>query len=188
MLTDGRGESAPFDEVARRIARGSTVKASSVYDSNAHAQNEPGDYNFLAYMVEVEVDPETGAVGILDAVLVADVGAIINPVAHQGQIHGGFMHGLGFALMEELVIDDGKVATLSLGEYKLPTQADMPRLRTVLLPTVVGPGPFGGKSAGELTNTAVAPAIANAVADAVGVRAYALPITAEKVLAALYQA
>jgi CO/xanthine dehydrogenase Mo-binding subunit len=185
VLSDGQGDSAPFEDVARRIARGSTVEASRVYDSNVHEHDEPGDYNFLAYTVEVEVDPETGAVGIVDAVLVADVGAIINPIAHQGQIHGGFMHGLGFALMEELVIDDGKVATLSLGEYKLPTQADMPRLRTVLLPTQLGPGPFGGKSAGELTNTAVAPAIANAVADAVGARVYALPITAEKVLAAL---
>src|SRR5207248_5938624 len=73
VLSDGRGESAPFDEVARRIARGSIVEASSLYDSNAHAHDAPGDYNFLAYMVEVEVDPETGAVGIVDAVLVADV-------------------------------------------------------------------------------------------------------------------
>ena len=186
VLADGSGEAAPFAEVARKIALGATVEASSAYDSaTAEGHDHAGDYNFLAYMVEVEVDPATGAVAVVDAVLIADVGTIINPVAHQGQIHGGFMHGLGFALMEELVIDDGKVVTLSLGDYKLPTQPDMPPLRTVLLPTDVGPGPFGGKSAGELTNTAVAPAVANAIADAVRARVYSLPITAEKVLAGL---
>jgi putative selenate reductase molybdopterin-binding subunit len=113
------------------------------------------------------------------------VGTIINPIAHQGQVDGGFMHGLGFAVMEELVIEDGKVATLSLGEYKIPTQVDMPPLHTTLLPTEVGPGPFGAKSAGELSNTAIAPAVANAVFDAVGVRITNLPVTSEKVLAGL---
>ncbi len=115
-----------------------------------------------------------------------DVGTVINPLAHQGQLNGGFAFGVGAALMEELPIDDGgKVAALSLGEYKLPTVMDMPALRTVLLRTEIGPGPFGAKAVGEVTNSGVAPAIANAVADAVGARITELPITSERVLTAL---
>ena len=86
---------------------------------------------------------------------VLDVGTIINPVAHQGQVDGGFIYGLGQAVTEELVIQDGSVMNANLGEYKLPTQMDLPPFRTVLLPTEVGPGPFGAKSAGENTNIGV---------------------------------
>ena len=184
-VADNGGEAAPFDQVAREISRGQVVETSSTYDAGRGTHDEPGDYSFLAYMVEVEVDPDTGQVRLTRADMVADVGTIINPVAHQGQVNGGFMHGFGFAVMEELVIEDGKVATLSLGEYKIPTQPDMPPLRTVLLPTSTGPGPFGAKSAGKLTNTAVAPAIANAIADATGVRLRSLPLSAEKIFAEL---
>jgi CO/xanthine dehydrogenase Mo-binding subunit len=131
------------------------------------------------------VEPDTGQVHVRDAVLVADVGAVINPVAHQGQLDGGFIYGLGGALMEELPLEAGRVTTLHLGEYKLPTQMDAPRFRTVLLPTPVGPGPSGAKMAGEISNSGVAPAIANAVTDAAGVRLTTLPITAERVYEAL---
>lgn len=88
--------------------------------------------------------------------------------------------------MEELSVDEGgKVVALSLAEYKLPTVMDMPPLRTALPLTEIGPGPFGAKAVGEVTNSGVAPAIANAVADAVGARVMELPITSERVLAAL---
>jgi CO/xanthine dehydrogenase Mo-binding subunit len=117
---------------------------------------------------------------------VVDVGTVINPTAHQGQLNGGFAFGVGAALMEELPIDGGgRVSALSLGEYKLPTSPDMPPLRTVLLHTEIGPGPFGAKAVGEVTNSGVAPAIANAVHDACGARVMQLPITAERVLHAL---
>jgi carbon-monoxide dehydrogenase large subunit len=121
-------------------------------------------------------------------VLAADVGTVINPVAHQGQLEGGFIYGLGNALMEELAIDGGKVITLSLGEYKLPSQGDAPPFRSVLVPTTLGPGPFGAKMAGEASNSGVAPAVANAVAAAVGARVTAMPITAERVFEALQAA
>jgi CO/xanthine dehydrogenase Mo-binding subunit len=143
------------------------------------------DANFAAYRVEVEVDPETGQVDVRDVVLAMDVGAIINPTAHQGQLDGSLLFGLGAAMMEELVVTDGRAANANLAEYKLPTQMDMPAFTTVLVPTPVGPGPFGVKAAGEVANSAVAPAIANAVADAVGARVVELPLTAERVLAAL---
>ena len=133
------------------------------------------------YAIEVDVDRETGRVSVAQATLVADVGTIINPVAHQGQLSGGFVGGLGGALMEELVVTDGRVETVGLHEYKLPTSGDIPPFTTVLLPSPPGPGAFGAKMAGELSNGAVAPAIANAIAAAVGVRLTSLPLSAEKV-------
>jgi CO/xanthine dehydrogenase Mo-binding subunit len=184
VLADG-SDGATFEEVARRIAAGAPVEVRGDYDDGGHGHDEPGDYNFAAYAAEVEVDPETGRVTVRDVVLAVDVGTIINPVAHEGQLEGGFICGLGGALMEALPVEDGRVTVLSLGEYKLPNPMDAPALRTILLPTSVGPGPFGAKMAGEASNSGVAPAIANAVADAVGARVTTLPITAERVRDAL---
>jgi CO/xanthine dehydrogenase Mo-binding subunit len=181
------GESASFDEVAARLGGGAPVEVRGEYAEAPHGHDEGGDFNASVYAVEVSVDAETGAVEVCDAVQVVDVGAVINPLAHQGQLNGGFAFGVGAALIEELPVDEGKVAALSLGEYKLPTQMDMPPLRTVLLHTEIGPGPFGAKAVGEVTNSGVAPAIANAVHDAVGARVFDLPITAERVRAQLGQ-
>ena len=186
-FTVADGSSAPigFNEVAERILRGGAVETGGSYDSAEHEHEDGGDAGFCAYLVEVEVDPDTGQVRPLDAVLVADVGTVINPLAHLGQLEGGFVFGMGNGLMEELLLEDGKVTTLNLGDYKLPTVADVPPLRTVLLKAYAGPGPFGAKAAGELTNNAVAPAYANAVADAIGVRIRTVPVTAERVFEAL---
>jgi len=176
---------APFHEVAARIAAGPVVEAVGAYDPEEHQSEDGRDFNFFAYMIEVEVDPDTGQVRVVDVVTVIDVGTIINPIAHQGQLDGGFIYGFGQAMTEELIHEDGKIITSSLAEYKLPTQMDAPRFRVALLPPAVGPGPFGAKSAGENTNTGVGGAIANAIYDAVGVQIDASPITAERVLEAL---
>lgn len=184
-VEDGTGESATFAAVAARICAGGIVEVEGKYDGGHHAPDEPEDFNFVGYMIEVEVDRATGQVRVLDVVLAVDVGRIINPLAHQGQLEGGFVSGLGAALMEELVLQDGRVVGPSLAEYKLPTQVDVPPLRTILVPTAVGPGPFGAKMAGELTNTTVAPAVANAIHDAVGARVTMLPLSAERVLRAI---
>jgi CO/xanthine dehydrogenase Mo-binding subunit len=177
-------ESASFDEVAGRIARGAPVQVERTHTPEpAHAEGI-GDANYTAFAIEVAVDPETGEVTVVDVLQVVDVGTIINPVAHEGQLRGGFGFGLGAAIMEDLATQDGRVLTPSLGEYKLPTQMDMPPHRLVHVESV-GPGPFGAKMAGELSNCAVAPAIANAVFDAVGVRLKDLPITAEAVMRGL---
>ena len=114
-----------------------------------------------------------------------DVGTIINPLAHQAQIDGGIIQGLGYALIEELCMQGGHVTTLNLGDYKLPNINDVPRLKTVLVEEPVGPAPFQAKEIGESPISPVAAAIANAVYDAVGVRIMDLPITAEKVFAGL---
>jgi CO/xanthine dehydrogenase Mo-binding subunit len=136
---------------------------------------------FTAQVAEVEVDPDTGQVTLLDVVTAHDVGTIINPLGHQGQIEGGLMQGIGYGLLEEMRIDEGRIGTLSLGEYKLPNIKDIPPLRTVLVQEEVGPAPFQGKAIGESSITPIAAAIANAVDDAVDVRLDDLPITAEKV-------
>jgi len=136
---------------------------------------------FAAQFAEVEVDPETGAVRLLAFTSAHDVGVILNPVGHQGQVAGGIVQGIGYALMEELRVEDGRVTTLSFGDYKIPSMRDVPPLKTVLLPSEDGVGPYQVKGIGENSNTPVAAAIANAVADAIGVRVRNLPITAEKV-------
>jgi CO/xanthine dehydrogenase Mo-binding subunit len=114
-----------------------------------------------------------------------DVGQIVNPIGHQGQIEGAIMQGIGYALMEEVQVEDGRVTTLSLGDYQLPTMRDTPPLTTVLVESAHGVGPYHIQGIGESPLTPVAPAIANAVADAIGVRIRDLPITAEKVYCAL---
>ncbi len=136
-------------------------------------------------MAEVAVDAQTGQVTVRRFTTAHDVGTIINQIGHQGQIEGGFIQGLGYALMEEIKSEEGRITTLSLGDVKLPTIQDIPPLTTVILEDPVGPGPFNAKAIGEGSISAVAPAIANAVADACGVRVLDLPITAEKVYFAL---
>ena len=118
-------------------------------------------------------------------VSVHDVGTVINPMTHQGQIDGGFVQGLGYSVMEEMTKDGPRVMTLNLGDFCIPCVKDVPELETVLVEDQSGPGPFSAKSIGENSIVPTAPAIANAVADAVGVRILDLPVTAEKVYSAL---
>ncbi len=140
---------------------------------------------FSAQVVELEVDPETGHIRLLDVVTAHDVGTIINPLGHQGQIEGGLIQGIGFGMLEEMRAEEGRISTLSLGDYKVPNMKDIPSLQTVLVQEAVGPVPYQGKSIGESSITPITAAIANAVYDAVGVRICDLPITAEKVYRAL---
>jgi CO/xanthine dehydrogenase Mo-binding subunit len=169
-------------EIARAAAKdGRTLEASHFYDAKAHADVT----SFTAQVAEVAIDPATGQVTVRHFTTAHDVGTIINPIGHQGQIEGGLIQGLGFALIEEMKTEDGRISTLSLGDFKLPTIQDIPPLTTVILQGQVGPGPFNAKAIGEGSISAVAPAIANAVADACGVRILDLPITAEKVYFAL---
>jgi CO/xanthine dehydrogenase Mo-binding subunit len=141
--------------------------------------------SFVAQVAEVEVDWETGQVRLNRFVTVHDVATIINPIAHQGQIDGGAIMAIGAGLMEEVALEDGRIVTANLGEYKLPNIADIPKLKTVLVRSAGGPGPYEAKAIGEMANVSPPAAIANAVADAVGVRLFDLPITAEKIYNAL---
>jgi carbon-monoxide dehydrogenase large subunit len=142
----------------------------------------PEDVSYIcAQVAEVEVDAETGALRLHRFVSAHDVGTIINPVTHQGQIDGGVVMGLGQALVEELVMDNGAVTNASLGDYKLPCAADIPDLETVLVRSAGSVAPYEAKAIGEFANNSPPAAIANAVADAVGVRLFDLPLTAEKI-------
>lgn len=142
--------------------------------------------SFATQVAEVSVDPQTGEVKLLKLTTAHDTGQVLNSIGHQGQINGGVAQGIGFAMMEELTIEDGQVTSGSFGDYKIPTSRDMPELRTVLLePAELGSGPYKVKGIGELPMVPVAAAVANAVEDACGVRLRDLPVTAEKVYKAL---
>ena len=141
--------------------------------------------SFCAQIAEVEVDPATGQVTLQKLTTAHDVGTVLNPLTHQGQVEGGAIQGVGHALTEHLIVQDGAVTNVHLGDYKLPTSMDIPELKTVLVESDAGPAPYAGKAIGEHSNVAVPAAVANAVFDAVGVRLMDLPVTAEKVYAAL---
>jgi xanthine dehydrogenase molybdenum-binding subunit len=147
--------------------------------------NISASYGFGAQTAEVEVDIETGKVRVLKIVAAHDVGRAINPMAVEGQIEGGVTMGLGFALTEELQVQEGRILNPTLLDYRIPTALDMPKIETVIVETQDPEGPFGAKGIGEQPTNPTAAAIANAVYDAIGVRMTRLPITAERVLRAL---
>jgi carbon-monoxide dehydrogenase large subunit len=142
--------------------------------------------SFAAQVAEVEVDTATGQVKVTKLTTVHDSGTVLNHLSYQGQIDGGVVTGLGFALMEDNSLVDGRMVTANLGEFKMATVADVPKLTTVLMEDAAGPTPFYGKAIAEIPNVPTAAAIANAVQDAVGVRLYDLPLTSEKIYAALH--
>jgi 4-hydroxybenzoyl-CoA reductase alpha subunit len=142
-------------------------------------------YAFAAQAAEVEVDTETGEVKVLKIAAAHDVGRAINPMAVEGQIEGGVSMGLGYGVGEELVLEKGRMLNPNFADYALPTALDMPPIDPIIVETVDPEGPFGAKGMAEPANNPTAPAIANAVYDAVGVRVKDLPITAEKILKAL---
>ncbi|NOX33099.1 MAG: xanthine dehydrogenase family protein molybdopterin-binding subunit [Deltaproteobacteria bacterium] len=142
-------------------------------------------YTFGVHGVRVKVDVETGKVEVLEYVAAHDVGRAINPLLLEGQVYGGVVMGLGYALTEEVVHKKGKNMNANFRDYKLFTAKDAIKIKAPVLETPDKDGPFGAKGIGEPGCVPTAPAIANAIYDAVGVRIYDLPITPEKVLAAL---
>ena len=153
--------------------------------TNYVPKDMPKVTGFAAQVAEVEVDPTTGGVSVLNLTTAHDTGTVLNHLTLTGQIEGGVVTGLGFALMEENPMVDGKIATLTLGESKLPCIADVPPLKTVLVESPTGPTPYGGKAIAENPNVPTAAAIANAIADACGARLFELPLSAEKIYWAL---
>ncbi len=146
-----------------------------------------GAYIFGAQGVEVEVDEATGAVEVTGAWVAADVGRAINPSAVEGQLQGGFVQGLGYALTEEMVWDDGRLANPTLMDYKIPGVLDSPHDIVAMIVEDPEPtGPFGAKGVGEPALVGVAPAVRNAIADATGARLGKLPLTSERVFDALH--
>jgi xanthine dehydrogenase molybdenum-binding subunit len=144
-----------------------------------------GNYAFASQAIEVEVDTVTGLVKVLDVWVSQDVGRVLNPVGLQGQMEGGIATGIGFALTEEMIYENGKILNPNFHGYKLLTSMDMPNVHFYPIETFDEAGPYGSKGAGEAPLIPTAAAIANAVSNAIGIEIYSLPITAEKVLKAL---
>ena len=131
---------------------------------------------------EVEVDEMTGDVRILKYVSVTDAGKMIQPLHCRGQDEGAAIFGIGLSLCEELVYRDGQLINPNLVDYRLPRFRDLPRTFTTrILEQGAGPGPYGAKGMGEGGILAAAPAICNAVYDAIGMRAYQVPLKGERV-------
>ena len=139
-------------------------------------------YSFCVQAVEVEVDYATGQVRVLDAVTVHDSGSALNPAAAEGQAVGAMAMGLGAALSEELVYEQGRLVNPSLLDYRAPRAADLPVIRAVLLDGHDPAGPYGAKGIGEIGVVPAPAAVANAVAHATGLRIREVPITPEKLL------
>jgi len=149
-------------------------------------QGEPyATYAFATHIAEVEVDTETGQVEILRIVAAHDVGKAINPRGIAGQITGGIAMGIGFALMEEFRLQQGASETVSLETYLIPTIQDIPEIAFIVVEEQEETGPFGAKGVGEPAMIPTAPAIVNAIYDAIGVRITELPVTPEKILTGL---
>ncbi len=143
-------------------------------------------YSFATHLAEVEVDVETGEVQVTRFAAFNDVGRAINPVGVEGQIEGGISMGLGHALMEELVVEKGVIQNPDLAQYLIPTSLDMPEeILAEIIEEAEPSGPFGAKGVGEPALVPTAPAILNAIYDAVGVRITELPATSERVFQAL---
>lgn len=145
-------------------------------------------YAFGTQIVEVEVDTETGKVEILKVVAAHDVGKAINPESVEGQIQGGVGQGVGWSIYEEVQLKDGKILNPSFSTYLIPTALDMPEVDPIIIESHEPSGPYGAKGIGEPALLPTAPAVLNAIYDAIGVRINDLPATPEKVLAAIKEA
>jgi len=158
----------------------------SEFPDHTRYGNESGAYNFAAQAAEVEVDRDTGEVKLLEVACVVDCGTVINPATAEGQVQGAVTQGIGLAMIEYFDWWNGQPTDPQLKDYPLPSAAMMPKLHVGFADSYEPSGPFGAKGLGEIGLDAVPAAIANAIADAVGVRIHELPISSEKVHRALY--
>lgn len=178
--------------IAEALAsEGRTLRAKESFAAQTVKMDENGygapywPYTFNAYGVEVEVDTYTGRVQCTKAWCAQDVGRAINPELCEGQIDGGFVMGLGYALYEDLGVKDGKINNNRFSKYIIPTSMDVPVINKYLIEDPENTAPYGAKGIGEPVMVPVAPAIINAIHDAVGIWITELPATPDKVLAAL---
>ena len=144
-------------------------------------------YAFGAQAVEVEVDTETGVINLLRSVFACDVGKAINPTIVEGQMEGGVAQAIGWGIMEETVMSGGVMQNTAFHNYMIPTVKDVPNLESIIVEHPNELGPFGAKGIGEPPIVAAAPAIRNAVYDALGIKINTIPLTARQVLMAIKQ-
>ncbi len=155
------------------------------YDGFCKGNYAPS-YSFSTGAAKVKVDDETGEVNISDFIFAHDCGRPLNPVAVEGQVEGSVQMGLGYALYEEMILDEnGNVKNPGFRDYKFPTALDMPKMQTIFCGEPDPVGPFGAKECGEGSTAPVAPAIANAITDATGIRFNQIPINPERLWKAM---
>ena len=177
----------PFAILAKEgHLRGVAVVETAWYDiTTGDVDRETGqgdaysNYSYATQLAEVEVDTETGKVEVLRIIAATDVGKAINPSNVEGQIEGGVVMGLGYALTEEVKQEKGYMKTKNLGEYMVPTSLDIPAIETHIVEVPVSSGPYGAKGVGEPALIPTAPAILNAIANALDVRVTELPANLE---------
>jgi CO/xanthine dehydrogenase Mo-binding subunit len=194
FVRGARDRSVGFPALVRAAsAAGRPVQALEKYDAPSAPTIDPvtgqgkafNDYTFGTQAVEVEVDRETGQTRVTRLAACYDVGQAINRQSAEGQIEGGAVQGLGHAMLEEVVLDEGISKNPHLLDYKIPTTLDAPPIETILLESGAGLGPFGAKGIGEPAMTPTPAALMNAVSRAAGARLTEVPLTAERVLRAI---
>jgi CO/xanthine dehydrogenase Mo-binding subunit len=159
--------------------------ATSKVDLETGQGNPYWPYSFGAQRVTVEVDDETGKVDVIEIISLNDAGKIVNPVLAEGQAYGGSTMGIGYAIMEKIELDKGSIKNRNFSDYIIPTSMDIPDIKAFFVEEDEETGPYGAKGLGEPALIPTAPAIINAIYDAVGVRIYDLPATCDKVLLAI---
>ena len=175
--------------------KGRMIMSSAFYDPETEMSDPDTSlgnismaYGFGTQAVLLEVDEETGKISILKVVAVHDAGRVLNPNGAEGQVQGGVVMSLAYALYEQLILDEGMVMNPSFADYKLPTSLEIPPIEVYFVGDPELSGPFGAKGVGEHGCIPTPAAIANALYDAVGRRFYELPITPDKVLSAITSA
>ncbi len=194
FVKESPNKSFPIDKLLRKYHfqhGGKMMMAQFFYDppnenlDQEFKGNNSVTYTFGAHGVKVKVDKETGQVEVLAYVAAHDVGRAINPMLIEGQVYGGVLMGIGYALKEQVILYKGKNMNPNFRDYKILTAKDAVKIKAPILESGDEYGPFGAKGIGESGCVPAAPAIANAIYDAVGVRIADLPITPERVLAAI---
>jgi len=167
------------------VAKGANKLSTVTPDWFTGVGNVSPAYTFAAQVVEVDVDHQTGEVRVDTVSAAHDCGRAINPLTAEGQVHGSLVNALSMAMFEDLPREDGTCPNSSFLTYRLPTAVDTPQLQTQMVESNDPEGPFGAKESGESLQVPTAAATVNALHDALGIWITSLPITPEKVLAAL---
>ncbi|MBL4767403.1 MAG: xanthine dehydrogenase family protein molybdopterin-binding subunit [Rhodobacteraceae bacterium] len=169
------------------------VVVSDYYEPNSepegrdHISNHSAAYSHAVHIAEVVVDTLTGEVKVEKVTMAQDVGRVINRMGLEAQMEGGMAFGLGFALSEEMLFEEGRLKNPNFRDYKVPTAPDMPDIDMHFIESNCEEGPYGAKGIAELPTIVIAPAIANAVYNATGIRFFHPPMTPEKVCRAIWE-
>jgi CO/xanthine dehydrogenase Mo-binding subunit len=187
-LAQVNGHRIPLGEVVA-LMRSEGRQARALYEYSApetQPLGEGGDmhfaYSFAAQAAQVEVNTRTGEARVLKVIVANDVGKALNPLGLQGQVEGGVMMGIGNALTENFIVENGVIFTDRMARYRIPSIAQTPRITSIVVEHPTKEGPYGGKGVGEIVSIPTSPAIVNAIYNAVGVRLDRLPVDQEDIL------